>query len=100
MAEWIYFLHVPREDFAATMTADEILVWDEHFDRLKRFLAEGTLIMAGPTLGRTNTGIVVFEAPDEAAARGTMEDDPAVRSGYATGELRRFRVSLLRGRDL
>ena len=22
MAEWIYFLHTPREDFAATMTPD------------------------------------------------------------------------------
>lgn len=52
MAEWIYFLHAPREDFAATMTADEERVWGIHFDRLKRLLAEGTLIMAGPTLGR------------------------------------------------
>jgi len=23
MAEWIYFIHPPRDDFAATMTADE-----------------------------------------------------------------------------
>jgi uncharacterized protein YciI len=99
MAEWIYFLHVPRENFAETMTEDEIRVWDEHFERLKRFLAEGMLIMAGPTLVRVNTGIVVFEASDEAAARGIMEDDPAIASGYAAGELRGFRTSLLRGRD-
>jgi hypothetical protein len=26
-------------------------------------LAEGTLILADPTLGRINTGLVVFEAP-------------------------------------
>lgn len=99
MAEWIYFLHVPRENFAETMTEDEISVWDEHFERLKRFLADGTLTMAGPTLGRVNTGIVVFEASDEAEARGIMEHDPAIASGYATGELRGFRTSLLRGRD-
>ena len=40
-----------------------------------------------------------FEAPDEDAARQIMAADPAISSGYARGELRPFRVSLLRGRD-
>jgi uncharacterized protein YciI len=99
MAEWIYFLHTPREDFAATMTDDERRVWGLHFERLKRLLADGTLIMAGPTLGRTNTGIAVIEAPDEATARQIMDEDPTITGGFATGELRGFEVSLLRGRD-
>jgi uncharacterized protein YciI len=99
MAEWIYFLHPPREDFAATMTDEERAVWGVHFDRLQRLLAEGTLVLAGPTLGRVNTGICVIEAPDEEAARAIMEADPAIAGGYARGELRPFRVSLLRGRD-
>ena len=99
MAQWIYFLYAPREDFAATMTAKERRVWGLHFERLKRLLAEGTLIMAGPTLGRINTGIAVFEATDEAAARRLMDEDPAILAGFATGELRGFQVSLLRGRD-
>ena len=99
MAEWIYFLHTPREDFAATMTPDEERVWEIHFERLKRLLVEGTLIMAGPTLGRVNTGLAVIEAPDEATARRLMDEDPTITSGYATGELRGFKVALLRGRD-
>jgi uncharacterized protein YciI len=99
MAEWIYFIHAPRENFAATMTPQERQVWDEHFARLKRLLAEGTLILAGPTLGVTNTGIAVIEAADEAAARRLMEEDPAIASGIGRGELRGFRLSLLRGRD-
>jgi uncharacterized protein YciI len=99
MAEWIYFLHTPRDDFAATMTPEEERVWGLHFERLKRMLADGTLIMAGPTLGRINTGIAVIEAPDEAGARRIMDEDPALTSGFATGELRGFRVSLLRGRE-
>jgi hypothetical protein len=41
----------------------------------------------------------MFEAPDEQAARMVMEEDPAIASGTARGELRRFRVSLLRRRD-
>jgi uncharacterized protein YciI len=57
------------------------------------------LILAGPTLGSVNTGVAIIEAPDEPAARALMAADPAIRSGVATGELRPFRVSLLRGRD-
>jgi uncharacterized protein YciI len=99
MAEWIYFIHPSRDDFAATITAEEQRVWAEHFERLKRLLAEGTLIIAGPTLGRINTGIAVIEAADEVSARRIMEADPTIASGLATGELRGFKVSLLRGRD-
>ena len=99
MAEWIYFLHAPRENFAATMTDEEMEVWGRHFERLQQLLKAGVLIMAGPTLGPINTGIGVFVAEDEAAARKLMDEDPAIASGIATGELREFRVSLLRGRD-
>lgn len=99
MPEWIYFIHPPREDFAATTTAEEEAAWAVHFERFKRMHAEGSIILVGPTLGRTNTGIAIFEAPDEAAARTIMDEDPAIKGGFATGELRPFRVSLLRGRE-
>ena len=99
MAEWIYFIHPLRDNFAATMTDEEQAVWGVHFERLKRLLAEGTLIMAGPTLGDVNTGIAVFEAPDEEAARRIMDEDPVFVAGFARGELRPFQLSLLRGRD-
>ena len=98
MSEWIYFIHPPREDFAATMTDEERAVWSIHFERFERMLAEGSLILVGPTLGQVNTGIAIFEAPDEAAARAIMVGDPVIAGGFARGELRRFRVSLLRGR--
>ncbi|MEV4132183.1 YciI family protein [Dactylosporangium sp. NPDC049742] len=80
------------------MTDEERAAWGLHFERLQRLLADGVLILAGPTLGETNTGVAVFEAPDEAAARRIMDEDPAIAGGFATGELREFRVSLLRGR--
>jgi uncharacterized protein YciI len=99
MAEWIYFIHPPREDFAATMTAEEEAAWGVHFERFQRLLGEGVLVLVGPTLGRVNTGIAIFEAPDEEAARRIMDEDPVIAGGYARGELRPFRVSLLRGRD-
>ena len=99
MSEWIYFIHPPRDNFAATMTAEERAVWSVHFERFERMLAEGSLILVGPTLGAVNTGLAIFEAPDEATARRIMDEDPVLAGGYARGELRPFRVSLLRGRD-
>ena len=99
VAEWIYFIHAPREDFAATMTEEEKAVWHRHFQRLRRLVDDGVLIVAGPTLGSVNTGIAVFEAEDETEARRIMDEDPAIASGIARGELRPFAVALLRGRD-
>jgi uncharacterized protein YciI len=99
MAEWIYFIHPPRDDFAATMTDEERGVWGTHFERLQRLHAGGMMILVGPTLGRVNTGIAIFEAPDEESARRIMEEDPAIASGIARGELRPFQLALLRGRD-
>jgi len=99
MADWIYFIHPPRENFADTMTEAEVEVWGRHFERFKRLLAEGVLVLVGPTLGVKNTGIAILEAPDEAAARRLMEEDPVIAEGFAAGELRPFRGSLLRGRD-
>lgn len=99
MAEWIYFIHPPREDFAATMTPAENAAWEVHFQRFQRLLDEGVIILVGPTLGNTNTGVAIFEADDEAAALRIMEEDPVIAGGFARGELRPFRVSLMRGRD-
>lgn len=98
MPEWIYFIHPPRANFAATMTEEENAVWEVHFERLRRLHAEGVVILVGPTLGEVNTGIAIFEAPDEAAARRIMDEDPVIAGGFARGELRPMRVSLLRGR--
>ena len=78
MAEWIYFIHPPRDNFAATMAAEEKDVWATHFQRFQRLLAEGVVILVGPTLGSTNTGVAIFEAPGEAAALKIMNEDPVL----------------------
>ena len=96
MDQWIYFIHAPRERFAETMTEAEQAVWGEHVQLLTKRLAEGTLILAGPTLGPVNTGICVFEAPDEDAALAYMNEDPTIASGIARGELRGFSAAFLR----
>jgi uncharacterized protein YciI len=99
LSEWIYFLHAPRENFAATMTEAERAAFGRHFAYLQQLQAAGTLILAGPTLGPVNTGIAIFRAPDEAAATAIMNADPTIVDDVVKGELRPFRVSLLAGRD-
>lgn len=99
MSEWIYFIHPPRENFAETMTEAESDAWARHWERIKRLFLDGVVILVGPTLAPVNTGLCVFEAPDEAAAQQLMEEDPAIAEGFARGELRPYRISLLRGRD-
>ncbi len=44
-------------------------------------MAEWIDFLAGPTLGTTNTGIAIFEAPDETAARAITAADPGHRRG-------------------
>jgi uncharacterized protein YciI len=99
MAEWIYFLHPPRDDFAATMTEKERAAFAAHAAWLRRLLSDGVLILAGPTLGSVNTGIGIFEAPDEETARRIIEDDPVARGRFARPELRPYQLGFLRGRD-
>jgi uncharacterized protein YciI len=99
MSEWVYFLHAPRENFAATMTNDEVSAWNRHFEWLGGMFEEGVLVLAGATGGPINTGIAIFEAADEETARRTIANDPAAQGGYARGELRPLEIGLLRGRD-
>jgi uncharacterized protein YciI len=99
MAAWVYFLHPSRENFAATMTDEERAAFSAHGEWLGRLFREGTLVLAGPTLGRVNTGIAIFEAEDEETARRIVEEDPVGKGGFCQPELRGFSLGLLRGRD-
>ena len=96
MPEWIYFLHAPRERFAETITDEEQAIMGRHADYLFALLEEGKLLLAGPTLGPVNTGIAIFEAPDEAAAQAILDEDPSIVEGLMRGELRPFRASFRR----
>ena len=99
MADWLYFLLPPRDDFAATMSPEEQSAFDDHFTYMEKLLAEGILVLAGPTLGPANTGVCIFEAEDGEAARAIMDADPPIAQGLVRGQLRPFNVVHMRGRD-
>jgi len=99
VSEWVFFMHPARDDFIATMSGAERAAFDAHAAWLRKLLADGLLIAAGPCLGQVNTGIAIFEAPDEQTARRIVADEPVTSGGYMRGDLRPYRPGLLRGRD-
>lgn len=101
MAAWLYFIHPPRENFIETISEEEAAVMSgPHSAYLAQLLADGVLVVAGPTWGQPmNDGIAIIEAPDREAAEAIMNADPAITSGQMRGELRQMRISYLRGRD-
>jgi uncharacterized protein YciI len=96
MATFSYFLHPPRDNFAETMTDLEQQTWAQHFAWLQEVYATGALILVGVTGGRVNTGVAILEAADEDAAREIVAADPVTQGGLAEGDLRPFRMSLMR----
>ena len=97
--EWLFFLEPARDDFFESgATEQEERTIGEHFKYLQRLLAEGKLILAGRCQDGA-PGIVVVEAPDEAAAKQLLAGDPAIHAGVFKGKLRPFRTALLRGRE-
>lgn len=99
VSEWVFFMHPPRADFMATMTEAERSAFDAHAVWLRQLLADGALIAAGPCLGGVNTGIAIFEAVSEEVAQRIVSDEPVTSGGFMRGDLRPYRLGLLRGRD-
>jgi uncharacterized protein YciI len=99
MATWIYVLKPVRLGMLTDSTAEEDGIVTEHFLRLKKLAEEGVALFVGRTTeeDERSFGIVVLEAPDEAAARALMEADPAVERGIMTANLHPFRVALSGG---
>ena len=81
------------------MTGAERSAFDAHAGWLRDLLSDGVLIVAGPCLGQVNTGMAIFEAPDEDTAQRIVADEPVTSGGYMRGDLRPYRLGLLRGRD-
>src|SRR5262245_8826663 len=79
-------------------TREDKAVVERHFERLKSAAESGIVILAGRTEEPNDKtfGIVVFEAPDSAAARAFMENDPAVKAGIMTAELHPYIVAVQR----
>ena len=90
---FIYVLKLAKGEPHEFSPTEEAVI-EEHFDRLKKALAEGKLVLAGPCNDRA-FGIVVFKAQSREEAEKFMKEDPAVKRGLMTAELHPFHVSLV-----
>lgn len=93
MTEYIYLIHPFRDGFFEQPTSEERTAMSEHFEYLKKAVAAGTVLLAGPCLDDT-FGVVVFRAENEAAAQAFMLNDPSVKANVMMAELHPMRVSL------
>jgi len=91
------FLYVLRATRLAMLTEgstpEEEAVVDRHFQHLQRLARDGTVLHVGRTAtnDEDTMGLVVFEAPDEPAARAIAEADPAVVAGVMTATVFPYR---------
>lgn len=88
---------VPRLHDQKAWTKEDNATVGAHFSRLKAAVAEGKVLLAGRTtepLDRT-MGLVIFSAPDEAAAREFMNADPCVAAGVMTATLHPYGLALM-----
>ncbi len=100
---WVFVLHLTSKTLLAAPTEADQATMTAHVKYLADLTARGVVLIAGPSIipdkPETSMGVIVVNAPDEAAARAYMEGDPLVKSGAVTAELRPFRIAFLRGRD-
>jgi uncharacterized protein YciI len=95
MAHFLAIYRPPRSTFAHDATEEESRIIGIHFQYLKKLLAEGTLLLAGPCED-ASMGLAIFETASEAEARAIAAADPAVVGRVFTCEIKPYRLSLLR----
>jgi uncharacterized protein YciI len=102
MPQFLYRIRPARLGFLEEPTADEEAAVSEHFSYLEDLTRRRIVLLAGRTLNEDSStfGVVIFEAPSEAAARDLMARDPAVRAGVFSAELFPYRIALASARLL
>ncbi len=94
MPDYIYLIHPYRHEFFASPTELEDTVMGAHFEYLKKAVAQGMVLLAGPCLDET-FGVVILHAENEAAAQQFMLNDPSVKNNIMMAELHPMRISLM-----
>ncbi len=95
MKHFLLIYRPPRPTFGSDATPEEERIIGSHFQYLKRLLAQGTLLIAGPCED-ASMGIAIVECESEADAKRILDEDPAVAGRVFTCEVKPYRVSLIR----
>lgn len=93
-----HFLRIirPVKDWTTLeMTEQEEQIMSEHFLYLKDRFDEGKVIVAGPCEDRS-MGVSIWEVESREEAEEMIYNDPAVKAGIISVEIKNYRVSLWR----
>lgn len=86
-----------RATFIKDATKEELNTMGVHFAYLKKLVAEGKVVLAGPSINGDKTfGLILVEVDTEAEARAILEGDPSYKAGIQRGEVLPFTLSLIR----
>ena len=96
MPQFLYRIRPARTGYLAAPTPEECEAVEDHFDYLAGLTRQAVVLLAGRTTNDDVSmfGIVLLEAPSEAAARDVMVADPAVAAKVFAAELFPYRVAL------
>lgn len=83
-----------REHWLQNISDEEKAVMARHFAYTSQMFAEGNIVFDGACLDGT-MGIIVYQAKSQEAALELFNNDPLVKSGIMSTELRPFRAGHL-----
>lgn len=95
--EFLAIAKAKRENWLATMTAEEKAIMAKHLEYVGQMFAEGKVVLAGPCLDGAY-GIIIYKADSPEEAQEMFENDPAVQAGILNMELHPFKVGVMEGR--
>ena len=93
---FLYRLTLRPELQSRPPTPGERATQKRHLDYLLSARDRGIVVLAGRTDEPSDRtfGLVLFQAPSDAAARDFMANDPAIAGGLMTAELHPFRLAV------
>ena len=96
MPRYLYRITPTRPEMLVASTPDEDRVVADHFAYLQQHAAAGTVLLAGrtQTTDANSFGIIIFDAPDDAAAEAFVAADPSVAGGVMDAALFPYRVAI------
>jgi uncharacterized protein len=83
-----------RPGWPEDMTPAEEEIMGEHFEYLKKLVAEKKVVLAGP-VWKPTFGMIILRVDSEAEARAIMADEPSVVKGLHNYEMQEMVLSLL-----
>lgn len=88
-----------RPNMHATVTPEELGVFEAHCEYLKQRFAEKKVLQAGTSFeeGQEHFAIVILNAKDKHEALNLIQDDPAVAQGLLKARVTEYSVFLDRG---